>query len=267
MVSKPDPLTGPRIKVERAKEHFNRLHSEIRDFGATNPYEVSTKRDPETRKPIYYISRIDTVPPSLSLLAGETMQALRSALDYLAYQLVRVGTGKPGPIRYVYFPISGSPQNYEARKTKILKGASETAVEVIDAVKPYKGGNDLLWKLHELNIIDKHRLLIVTVGRIRSMDIVGMMSRELQAHFPGVNIPELAGFIRPAETGPLKVGDVLFVGAPDQEVDKKMKFRVEIAFYEPGVCEGEPIIGTLHQMIDFVDNLIPKFAPLFSKSS
>ena len=37
------------------------------------------------------------------------------------------------------------------------------AVDAIDAIKPYKGGNDTLWRLHGLNNIDKHRLLI-TVG-------------------------------------------------------------------------------------------------------
>ena len=43
-------------------------------------------------------------------------------------------------------------------KGAVLNRASEDVATFI--VKAYKGGNDDLWALHELNILDKHRLLL-----------------------------------------------------------------------------------------------------------
>jgi hypothetical protein len=44
------------------------------------------------------------------------------------------------------------------------EGIPAGAVKLIEATKPYKGGYDNLWILHELNNIDKHRLLITAAA-------------------------------------------------------------------------------------------------------
>ena len=41
-----------------------------------------------------------------------------------------------------------------------------------------------------------------------------------------------------------------------------MDFTCEIAFNESGICEGEPLLETLHGMAQLVDNLISDFLPL-----
>jgi hypothetical protein len=42
---------------------------------------------------------------------------------------------------------------------------------------------------------------------------------------------------------------------------------IEIAFGEVEVVEGEPIIPTLHQLIQFVEGFVELFPPLFSQES
>src|SRR5207245_8706242 len=48
--------------VERAKKHLSDVNVDIVSFLKTEPYKVSTKRDPHTRKLIYYVSNIQPVP-------------------------------------------------------------------------------------------------------------------------------------------------------------------------------------------------------------
>src|SRR5438132_5583994 len=46
-----------------------------------------------------------------------------------------------------------------------------TSGAAIDALRPYKGGNDVLWQLHELNNVDKHRLILTVGSALRSTDL------------------------------------------------------------------------------------------------
>jgi hypothetical protein len=63
----------------------------------------------------------------------------------------------------VAFPIARSLKRYEEIKPRKLRGVRKDAIDAIDALKPYKSGNNELWFLHALNNIDKHRL-VLTVG-------------------------------------------------------------------------------------------------------
>jgi hypothetical protein len=138
------------------------------------------------------------------------------------------------------------------------------AIDAIDATKPYLSGNEDLWLISDLNKTDKHRLLITLPSAFRSVDIGGYGFRHMAKSVPwleGVPIPSV--FIRPADRlCPLKVGDELFTGGPDEEVDEKLKFAFDVAFGEPEVAKGKPVLETLQQMMDLVDNLLPIFAPL-----
>ena len=68
---------------------------------------------------------------------------------------------------------------------------------------------------------------------------------------------------------PLKNGDVLFayprVRLPFQD-DSKFKFTFEIAFGEGQIFDGEPVVPTLTQLIDFTERLIDIFVRQLLKS-
>jgi hypothetical protein len=53
--------------------------------------------------------------------------------------------------------------SYETEKARKVEGMTELAIKHIDNLKPYKGGNQVLWRIHELDNIDEHRSLF-TVG-------------------------------------------------------------------------------------------------------
>src|SRR6266404_7962836 len=82
-----------RLKIERADQHISDLNTAVGAFFATNPYETSTKTDPETGKPVHYLTKVDAVPVSISIITGDILNNLRSSLDHLAQQLYLVGSG------------------------------------------------------------------------------------------------------------------------------------------------------------------------------
>ena len=133
------------LKVKRAKEHLAALERELRNFLDRGPYKVGAKQDPETRKLIHYVVSAEPVPDCLPLIAGDVIQNLMSALDHLAYQIVCNDTADnpPNPSR-IYFPIADDAAKYEARKRERVEGVRQETLDAFDAVKPYKGGNDLL---------------------------------------------------------------------------------------------------------------------------
>jgi hypothetical protein len=256
-----------RVKIERAKEHIGQLEAEIRSFFMTDPYKVGTKRDPQTRKLIYYLVSVREAPAKLSAITGDVIHNLRSALDHLAYHLVLVGGGSPS--KQTYFPISDSAAKYKTESIGKIKGMRPDAIKAINAIKPYRGGNDALWRLHRLNNVDKHRLLITVGSAYRSANIGPHAHRMIKQAWTdsGFNdaekIPVLDIFLRPADRMfPLKAGNELFIDGPDAEVNEQMQFRFEIAFGEPQVVEGEPLLETLQSMADSVNHLVSDFAPL-----
>ena len=151
-------------KLVRAKQHVNDLQVLHEAFIKSNPYKVATKRDPQSRNLIYYLSSVEQPGDNIATIVGDILQNLISALDHLAYQLVCIGMGSNGPFRHVYFPIAGSVSEYESQKSRKIEGMRPDAIRAIDTIKPYKGGNNLLWSLSKLNNIDKHRL-IIKIGR------------------------------------------------------------------------------------------------------
>src|SRR4051812_42882611 len=103
-----------RLRIERAKKHIVDLNTAIVAFNATGPYEVGAKRDPDTRKPIYYVKEVKPTPAEFSLIAGDAIQNLRSSLDHLAWLLVKANGGTPGDS--TQFPIYKDLKKYESQK-------------------------------------------------------------------------------------------------------------------------------------------------------
>lgn len=252
-----------RTKIERAKHHLADLTAAVKLFTDSKPYRIGTKRDPQTRRLIYYVTHAAETPVGIALIAGDVLQCARSALDHLAYQLVLANGGTP--TKRTSFPIVDFFKDYKGVRNSALAGMADSAKQAIDATRPYsdQGGNQILWRLYRLNNIDKHRIILTAGSAFQSFDIGSGMSRLLRSNTPW-EVPVFQLFIRPADRlFPLKVNDVLFADLPDAEEDKEMQFRFDVAIGEPGVVDdGPPLIETLTETLDFVDNLISTFRPL-----
>jgi hypothetical protein len=273
-------------KLKRAEKHIFNLEREIQAFLDSEPYKVGTKPNsqfPDVLPPVYYLASARVVPVKIALIAGDAIQNLRSSLDHLAWHLVDIGQANlPAPLteserKRIGFPITDtdSPAEYEASRRRKVKGMTQAAIDAIDKTKPYKGGNDALWKLSQLNNIDKHRLLI-TVGAhlahfamptiLKRMMITTMAEKEGLRIDPNADISGVALNVVPDDRKcPLKEGDELLpVMRSFLEKNEEMKFTFDIVFNEPGVAECKPILPTLIQTFKYVADLIVSFKPLLS---
>jgi len=259
-----DRLALIQVKMDRAKEHITSLNTAISTFFGTHPYQVSTKRD-STRRLIYYLSGVQPTPTSFAIITGDAIQNLRSALDHLAYQLFLVGTNGSTDGHHVYFPIHRGATEYQNNLSRQTQGMRQDAVSTLNTLEPYKGGKGhKLWVLHELNLIDKHRLLVTVGSSYQSFNVGAHMRPMMQEQAAAVGIaapkvPDL--YLKPADNlFPLKVGDELLIDAVDAQVNNEMDFRFNIVLNESGVIEGAPLLDTVK---DFCD-LVNKTALLFT---
>lgn len=106
-----------------------------------------------------------------------------------------------------------------------------SAQKIVTDLKPYKGGNKTLWKLHELNRIDKHRLLVAASASLRSFNI---NQHRAYIHHGGPTLLERNPngqtfilkiaqdvYVSPAtRVFPLKAGDVLWID-PEYESQRE----------------------------------------------
>lgn len=252
------------VKVARSNEHFHSLDAELAAYIATNPCKVATKRDPETRRLVYYIDTFDPVPVRAAAIAGDVIHNMRCALDHLAHELVLVNGGTP--TKQTQFPIFDTSEKYESAKVAAVKGMSDASKDAIDALKPYESGNYLLWRIYRLNNIDKHRqLLLAGASSAGGIEVGGEMWERLKATMPpDTLLPELPPlFIKPANPHfPLRRGDVIYIDAPDAEPNQHLRFKFDISFTEPGIgSKGEPMMQTLSEMGDLVNSVILSFKP------
>lgn len=174
-----------RDKIERADKHILELDAAIEAFCKTNPCKIKAGFSSDKRA-TYFVADIESIPLVVRAIAGDAIQNLRSALDYLACLLWnRTNTGDCR----IYFPIFDSAAEYEARAFGKVKGLAQDAIDAISAVQPYKGGSGIwLWQLHKLSVIDKHRLpLTVAAGNlgIHLPSLIPRCSRQQRKQTPG----------------------------------------------------------------------------------
>lgn len=254
------------LKIKRAKEHTTELQRQMRSFLETNPYKVGYKHDSATRKLIYYVTSAEPTPDCLPLVAGDVIQNLMSALDHLAYQIVcRDTNDSPPNPNWIYFPVADDAQKYEAKKNGKMQGASADSFAAIDALKPYKGGNDPLWALYRLNNIEKHRLLLTVGSQAAGINLGQLMVGHLGASFPAEAVAAFESmniFLNPADKGfPLRSGFELYIGAPDEKPNPKQQFRFNVAVNEPGIAEGKPLLDLIAEFTTLAEGIVTNLTP------
>jgi hypothetical protein len=146
----------------------------------------------------------------------------------------------------------------------MVEGASEEAIEALRRIRPYEGGNGLLYVLHTLNNIDKHRLLLTVTlkntGRTatKGEQVVGdSLDEEGTFWLPSGLVVKPSTDISPV---PLYTGQELLTASASQ-ANQDVGFFIEIAFGESGQCKGMQVIAVLVLMSGVVAKTIRELAP------
>jgi hypothetical protein len=261
-------LAGTWAKIKRAKKHIADLDAAIKSFNNSNPHRIGTKDDPQTRQKVFYLAETAEIPTDVALIAGDALHNLRSALDHLAMQLHLAGKFRPNVAAdKIEFPFWKSAEGYKAGFSGVIKGSAKGVEDAIDALKPYQGGDDDLWAIHHLDIIDKHRLLLAAVCRnpLTSIgfpfeDAGGALNRW---HLPDNPLSPFPSFVQPEVLYPLVKGkELLRINPPCPEIEKQVNFIIDVAFAEPQIVEGKAVVPFLTQLSQLVDNIVAQLGGL-----
>jgi hypothetical protein len=268
-----DRIKAAQLKVDRAKKHIGEFDVERVKFLSTKPYAGTPEYYVEQDVTIWFLDRWRDIPEEISLPYGDAAHNLRSALDYLWWQLIEVCGATPDPKKRPTFPILKDLQSFEEYVSKPKREVEAVVKRVEDALRrtqPYKGGNDTLWGLNELDYIDKHRFLtIATVGVSHfGIDTGG---RVLERLFPG-NIrlshplPQQTAWFHPRSSNLLatKQGDPVFAMKGNFEANQDVQFTFDIALTEPEVFKGKLLFETIFTASNVVEKLLTEFAPFLS---
>ena len=212
----------------------------IREYEASTP--IKHKRT-ETK---IIIEREKSYPVDISLILGDAIHNLRTALDLLASELVQLnGQG----MEEVYFPFARNAKELDKQiKKKHFDRAGLIAVNLLHKIEPHSEGNKPLRGLHDLDIKDKHQLILLPV-----------------AQFFQINNFLLKGPRGELATTIIRgLGDGISVSAKPEDKATWDSIRYTAVFDNdvPEVFRGQPIIETLKKLSDIVDKIIKAFSNL-----
>jgi hypothetical protein len=172
-----DGLASARLKLARAFEHVNTIKTCVANYAASDSYRVIPQKEGTDQ-----ISVTREPPAEISILAGEIVHQVRSALDYLVFDLIKLNP------RNIVLPFGWETRCQFPLFTKVprkgrleegLPGISPQALAFIESVQPYNAssvGNmgrlNTLKTLVKLSNIDKHRHLNIMVARVRKEELL-----------------------------------------------------------------------------------------------
>lgn len=258
----PEPLIGIYAKIERAETHIQDLVRQFNAYILSNPYELVTEINAERTEQVWRFKLVRHMPTAISTIAGDATRNLRTSLDNLV-SAIAVKNGKT--FAGTSFPFGGTVEEFECALSDKTKKLPPAAREMIRALKPYKGGNDLLWLLHRADLRDKHFVpmrvsltnalqvsqIVVTNGRVM---ILGPRN--------GQNLA-VAGYI-PAERWSGQEEDIeVITTTPGAQLQTDFKPTFDIAIGDVEGFEGESVITALYQMREAVERIVRDFDRIF----
>ncbi len=244
-----DLLCDPKLKIERAKSHVNDLTREVRAFINSKPHRIIEKPYSYRgqKRTCVFLKLRRNIPDVIPLIAADAVHNLRVSLDQLTYRLAQIN-GYPNSTN-TYFPVARCAQVFKSESRRKLRRLDPVAQEMINRLKPYKGGNNLLWSLHALDIADKHRI-VVPVGSANFGTNISQLSRSEHIR------------VYPRNWDSLNDQSKLWSMPTDTHPQGDFKLRLDIEFREVAL-QGRPIAAALSDLIDLVERIVRTFDKKF----
>jgi hypothetical protein len=252
-------------KVDRARKHADDLEMEIRAFWDADPFEVEMVGNPLAGQGFFRVKRMAAVPECIALIAGDAAHNVRSALDHFAW--AAVSPGERG--RQTYFPVWSSspappPAKWRKQVSQQMNGATAELIEAVQKLEAWETGRDsLLWVIHELDRVDKHRLLLPVAVAFTGIGLDGD-SYELTVvkKYSGVKAARPL-VLAPREWIPLKEGKIL-INSPDGAglSAAKATLTFDLTLGEPARMREESAVTWFRILAGLAEKVIRDLAPL-----
>ena len=239
----PTLFSNARSKVKRADEHIDELNRVLDLFLQTAFYRFGVEKRADTSQFLLKYQITTAVPrDDIALILGDVIHNLRAALDHMIWELVSRCNGTP--TGELYFPVCET-------RAKLKKAINNGQIKVLGAdiadlilnyIKPYKRGNNLLFALHSLDIIDKHRLLIPVFSIVSLPGVTGQMG--------GITIEDCTFTVQEG-------GTFIFIAVSEEVMFRGIEKPIfNIVFAQGQPMEGELLVPTLKQMSLLVSGIM-----------
>jgi hypothetical protein len=176
---------GIIAKLERAKEHLERLHGEVDTFLDGKPHSYWAKPDFYAGRYALHVTINQEPPAPLSVTCGDFVHCLRSALDHLICGAV------PKITKRTSFPIYRDGDDFlcgvelpaKRKQWGPLTGLDPDGemFALVKTLQPYAGPHGyeahFLHVLAELSNADKHRAILASAAANRMIDTAALWVR------------------------------------------------------------------------------------------
>src|ERR1700674_2226561 len=240
---RPD-LLHAQASIDWAVAQLPSLQQRLHVWVKANVYPDVIDVNPTSEDLMVVAVEKELLPLSFVVEVGAYINAIRSSLDILATSLAdRFGIAGP---KDVYFPVAESGTAFRSggyKGAKFVQGLPTRERGIIEALKPYQGGNATLWALHQLDIMRKHRRLLA----------VGIGAQSLRIHGEGW------GRFKPIDRIP-PVDEKTPLGFITRSATKpNMELSAEIAFDETAVGVRQTVVETLQHLAGFASGVVELF--------
>lgn len=245
-----------RLKIQRAYTHFQEAERLWVEYLKTDFCVLREERNPETGNQEFFVQSTP-LPAELSLALGDGFHNMSAALDYVMSGMMRAAGQSATRIG---FPSDetrhGLRKSFMAPKAGKRAPPNRRIVEtfprfvwlLLMKIKPYRGGDHLLWEMRKADNIDKHNLIIPSVA---ITELRGALILDAENN-------NSVGIGRAAVEAGGRVNLVFYSGKTSRfEITHKGQPTAQIAFPKSlEIFAGEPVFPTAIQCVKRIEEAI-----------
>jgi hypothetical protein len=155
------PFGHALLKVERANKHIADINQRLSTSSDTNGPAMHLYGK-TGQQFIYYGLSDRKLRSDIALMVGDAIHNLHSALDIAYRETLRVLSPDGFSSERTKFIVGNDRKHLETSLTKTAKVPANSPLFnfLVERVKSYKGGDADICAIHDLDIDDKHHLLI-----------------------------------------------------------------------------------------------------------
>jgi hypothetical protein len=245
------PLDGAFAKLERATELLNTLQVAALRYLDPIPWDLLGEVLHEPDRYVVTVGVKKAPPPRLGAIFGDLIHNLRSSLDYLVYELVRLNHQEPQ--NKTGFPIykDRPTGTFSNASRDALRGVADEPIALIEKLQPYNRSDlqrTALIIVREFSNRDKHRNIVPFIAAMRHPGDDPDISFTTNEH------ARLKGDFSVKTGGVWDEGKELVVApievtGPEPYVEMHGNLNVEVAFGDESLLRIDAVPATIGEII------------------
>jgi hypothetical protein len=250
-----DDLQHAKASVDWAEAKLPSFKKRLDAWLKENIHVVTKEMPPDTPNNVVVAMEKSSFPLSFQVEAGVYINTIRSSLDILASTLA--DRHCKALIDDAYFPIIASETIFRSdfasgkgfKGAKFVQALPAKERAIIESLKPYKGGNGLLWPLHQLDIVRKHVRLLTVEIQPRQFTVSGW-GNDSRKYF----IPIAIGWMRSGH-------DETVIGLVPKNATQKpqINLAMQVSLDETTYLPHREVIGALYDFAKLTRAVIRNF--------